>query len=122
MLQYLYADLLIYALLLFLDLLLEFLEGGAVRCGAVSLEDLDIPSRSSVSQPMLLSTEASLLVCQRCDLLLFNFIIGEVLLILLPVLACRGRLWRALACDDNDERFDGGNANHDDGPWTRNVL
>jgi hypothetical protein len=32
------------------------------------------------------------LICERCDLLLFYFIVGEGLLVLLPVLAGRGRL------------------------------
>ena len=40
---YLHANLLVYALLLLLYLLLEFLDGSPVRRSAVRLEDLDIP-------------------------------------------------------------------------------
>jgi hypothetical protein len=42
---HLYADLLVYALLLLLYLLLQLLDGGSVRRGAVCLENLNIPSR-----------------------------------------------------------------------------
>ena len=40
--MYLNANLLVYILLLFLDLLLELLDLGTVWCCAIGLEDLDI--------------------------------------------------------------------------------
>jgi hypothetical protein len=39
------ADLLINALLLLLDLLLELLDGCSVGCSTVGLEDLNIPTK-----------------------------------------------------------------------------
>jgi len=57
-------------------LLLELLDRGAIWCGAVGLEDLDI------------------LICERRDLLLLDLIIGKLLLVLLPVLTRGGRLER----------------------------
>jgi hypothetical protein len=47
---YLHADLLAYALLLLLYLLLELLDGSPVRRGTVCLENLDIPSRCQLRE------------------------------------------------------------------------
>jgi hypothetical protein len=58
--------------LLLFYLLLQLLDGGAIRCGSVGLEDLDI------------------FVCEWRNLLLLDLVVGKVLLVLLPVLS-RGR-------------------------------
>jgi hypothetical protein len=68
------TDLLIHALLFFLYLLLQLLDGSAIWCGAIRLEDLDI------------------LICEWRNLLLLNLFVGKILLILLPVPTCCGRL------------------------------
>lgn len=68
------TNLIVHALLLLFYLLLELLDGGAIWCGSVGLEDLNI------------------LVCEWRDLLLLNLVVGKLLLVLLPVLACGRRL------------------------------
>jgi hypothetical protein len=59
---HLHPDLLVYALLLLLYLLLELLDGGSIWRSAVCLEDLDIPSRCQlrvVGAAILGSTDSS---------------------------------------------------------------
>jgi hypothetical protein len=68
------TNLLIHTLLLFLYLLLQLLDGGAIWCGAVGLEDLNI------------------LICEWGNLLLLDLFVGKILLILFPVLTCCRRL------------------------------
>jgi hypothetical protein len=95
---YLDANLLIYALVLLLNLLFKLLDGGSVRRGAVSLEDLDISeggdrSAASSARGEGRSEGRNALIGKRRDLLLFNLVVGEGLLVLLPVLTGGGRLW-----------------------------
>ena len=80
--------------MLFFYLLLELLDGGAVWGGAVGLEDLDI------------------LICEWRNLLLLNLIVGKVLLVLLPILTCSGRLGLLASCTASADK-DG--AYHGDG-------
>jgi hypothetical protein len=60
--------------LLLFYLLLELLDRGAIWGGAVGLEDLNI------------------FICEWSDLLLFDFVVGKVLLVLFPALTCGRRL------------------------------
>jgi hypothetical protein len=80
---YLHADLLVHALLFLLYLLLELLDGSPVRRGTVCLENLDIPSRCQLRVVVALFW-GDRLICERRDLLLFYFVVGKVLLVLLP--------------------------------------
>lgn len=89
---YLDTNLLIYALLLLLDLFLELLYRGTVRRGAVGLEDLDIPSGKLAGRRRGSAGIKRILIGKRRNLLLFYFIVGESLLVLLPILAGCGRL------------------------------
>jgi hypothetical protein len=68
------TNLIVHALLLLFYLLLQLLDRGAIRSGSVGLEDLDI------------------LICEWCNLLLLDLVVGKLLLVLLPVLSCGGRL------------------------------
>lgn len=61
------ANLLVDGGLFVLDLLLEVLEGGRVGRGVIGAEDLDI------------------FIGEGVDLLLFNLVVGKLLLVLLPV-------------------------------------
>ena len=86
-LDYLDSNLLVYRLLLVLDLLLQLLQLGAIGCGAVCLQHLDVSAIASASMPGK-QHRPSLLISERCDLLLLDLIVGKVLLVLLPGLAC----------------------------------
>jgi hypothetical protein len=75
------TNLLVHALLLLFYLLFQFLDGCAIGCGSVCLEDLDV------------------LICEWRNLLLLDLVIREVLLVFLPVLTCCGRLVMLANCE-----------------------
>lgn len=87
--MYLDANLLVDCLLLVLDLLLELLELGAIGRCSIRLQHLDVPNTCLACFYCSRRCRGRLLIGERCDLLLFNLIVGEVLLVLLPA-AARG--------------------------------
>lgn len=84
--SYLDTNLLVYCLLLVLDLLLELPEFRAVGCRAIRLQHLDVPGVCQLPAPSN-SLSEHVLIGERCDLLLLDLVVGEVLLVLLPARA-----------------------------------
>ena len=82
-----HTNLLVYCLLFVLDLLLELLQLCRVRRRPVCLQHLNVPVTCFSMERPAGGRSAPLLIGQRRDLLLFYFVVGEVLLVLLPVLA-----------------------------------
>jgi hypothetical protein len=104
--SYLDPDLVVYALLLLLYLLFELLQSSSIGRGAICLENLDIPSvRQLQSGGNGARAGPSILIGERCDLLLFYLVIGEFLLVLLPVRTRGRRLW--WVSDAREESRDG---------------
>jgi len=77
------TNLLVYRLLLVFDLLLELLELRAVGCRSIRLQHLNVPI-ASLASCVARCILTNLLIGKRCDLLLFYFVVGEVLLVFLP--------------------------------------
>ena len=72
--------------LLLLDLFFQPSQAGCVRCSAIGLEYLDVPSKTCQYPSFTCMSIVYTLIGEGCDLLLGLFIVCKLLLVLLPTL------------------------------------